>query len=115
MELISFVGENSGTWGQITGLLNKGEWDKVFLVRNGVGKSFTGKGDTIDVDSSRTLLEMKEEISKKLKGKVSGLEIALSIASGNGKEHMALISSLLSLPVGVRLVVFTKDGIEFVN
>jgi len=33
----------------------------------------------------------------------------------NGKEHMALISSLLSLPVGIRLVVFTKAGVEFIN
>jgi hypothetical protein len=42
-------------------------------------------------------------------------EVALSIASGNGKEHMALISALLSIPVGIRLVVYSKKGIEFVN
>jgi hypothetical protein len=39
----------------------------------------------------------------------------LSIASGNGKEHMAIVSALLSIPVGVRLVVYTKEGIEFIN
>jgi hypothetical protein len=28
---------------------------------------------------------------------------------------MALISALLSVPVGIRLVVFTQKGIEFIN
>ena len=34
-------------------------------------------------------------------------------ASGEGKEHMALISALLSLPVGVRFTALTKDGVVF--
>ncbi len=58
---------------------------------------------------------MKQNLLEKLKGKFSGLEVNLSIASGNGKEHMALISALLSTPLGIRLVVFTKNGIEFIN
>ena len=45
---------------------------------------------------------MEEEIQKKLKGKIKGTEVALSIASGDGKEHMALISSLINFPVGKR-------------
>jgi len=54
--------------------------------------------------------------SKKLKTKLdSAFEVAVSLASGNGKEHMALISALLSIPVGIRLVVYTKNGIEFIN
>ena len=58
-------------------------------------------------------MEMKEEIQKKLKGKIKGTEVALSIASGEGKEHMALISALLNLPVGIRFTALTKDGIIF--
>jgi len=46
-------------------------------------------------------------------GKLQGTEVALSIASGNGKEHMALISALLSIPVGVRFVALTRDGIVY--
>ena len=49
----------------------------------------------------------------KLKGKFKGTEIALSIASGSGKEHMALISALMSVPVGVRFTALTKEGIIF--
>jgi len=58
-------------------------------------------------------------ISKKLKGlirkKAGDFEVALSIASGTGKEHMALISALLSIPVGVKFIVFTKKGVEFLD
>jgi hypothetical protein len=56
---------------------------------------------------------MKNEISKKLNKKFKGTEVALSIASGEGKEHMALISALLSLPVGIRFTALTKDGIIY--
>ena len=56
---------------------------------------------------------MKEEIAKKLKSKIKGTEVALSIASGTGREHMALISALLSIPAGVRFTALTKDGIVY--
>ncbi|MEK6824179.1 MAG: hypothetical protein AABY06_04035 [Nanoarchaeota archaeon] len=29
----------------------------------------------------------------------------------DGKEHMALISALLNLPVGIRFAALTKDGV----
>jgi len=48
---------------------------------------------------------------KKLRGKIDGTEVALSIASGDGKEHMALISALINLPVGIRFAALTKDGV----
>lgn len=115
MELIAFLGEDKGAWGQITGLINRGKWDKIILVKNKNAIGFNGKAEMIEVDSARMLSELKEEIARKLKGKISGLEVALSIASGTGKEHMALISALLGMPVGVRLVAFTKNGVEFVN
>ena len=50
---------------------------------------------------------------KKLKGKINGTEVALSIASGSGKEHMAIISALLGMPVGVRFVALTQEGIVY--
>jgi len=35
----------------------------------------------------------------------------ISIVTGNGKEHMALISALINLPVGIRFAALTKDGV----
>ncbi len=116
MELIAFLGNDRENWGQITGLTKRANWDKIILVKNKNADEFPSNNEEIiSVNSEKSLLELKEELMGKLKRKIKGIEVALSIASGNGKEHMALISALLSIPVGVRLVVFTKNGVEFVN
>ena len=57
------------------------------------------------------LKELKDELSVKLKNKFDGMEVALSIASGDGKEHMALVSALINLPVGIRFAALTKEGV----
>jgi len=117
MELVAFIGSDKENWGQIKGLINHGEWDKIIIVRNKNSDEFIDeKGVMLEVDSEKKIIELKEEMMNKLKEKISGdLEVSLSLASGNGKEHMALISALLSIPVGIRLVVFTKNGIEYIN
>lgn len=117
MELIAFLGTDKETFGQVAGLVNRGDWEKIFLVKNLSASSYPDpvNSESITIDSSKPLIELKEEMVRKLKDKISGFEVALSIASGYGKEHMALISALLSIPVGIRLVVFTKNGVEFIN
>ncbi|MCX8159032.1 MAG: hypothetical protein N3D20_01945 [Candidatus Pacearchaeota archaeon] len=116
MELIAFLGEDKANWGQVTALLNRGEWEKVVIVKNKKAENYPAKNcEIIEINSDKMIMELKKEIMEKIKNKISGLEVALSIASGTGKEHIALISALLSLPVGIKLVVYTKDGIEFGN
>lgn len=114
MELVAFLGTGKGTWGQIAGVINHGEWEQIILIGNSFAKQFTVKKDFefIEITASQ-IIDLKEEIMKKLNGKIKGTEVALSIASGDGKEHMALISALLSLPVGIRFTVLTKDGLVF--
>lgn len=117
MELVGFLGNDKESWGQITALINRGEWEKVILIKNKNAESYPASANCtiIEVNCDKPLIELKEEIMNKLKDKMGDLEVALSIASGNGKEHMAVISALLSVPVGIRLVVFTKNGVEFIN
>ena len=117
MELVAFLGMDKENWGQITALIKRQEWDKIFLIKNKNAEEFVPSKpcDIINVNVDRPLIELKKEIMDKLRGKLGELEVSLSVASGNGKEHMALISALLSMPTGIRLVVFTKEGIEFIN
>jgi len=112
MELVALLSTGEGTWAQVAGLIKQGEWDKIILLGNDFAKKFMTPKDCefIEINSKR-ILELKEEIHKKLQGKINGTEVALSIASGEGKEHMALISALLSLPVGIRFTALTQDGI----
>jgi len=118
MKLVAFVGEDKENLGQVSALLNRFEYEAALLVK---GKKTArlvsnGKCTFVDVDVSMDLLSLKKEIQEKLKKELSGeFEVALSIASGTGKEHMALISALLSIPVGIKFVVVTKKGVEFLD
>ncbi len=108
------VGTGKGSWGQVAGVINQGEWDNIIIIGNDFAKKFTVEKDFEFIETTTLRInELKEEILKKLKGKIKGTEVALSIASGEGKEHMALISALLNLPAGIRFTALTKDGIIF--
>ena len=118
MELVCFQGNDKQNWAQLNALINRGEWDKVLVIKDKNSEAFplNEKGNFIEIDSNKPLLELKKEIMERTSKLLSkDFEVALSIASGTGKEHMALISALLSVPVGIRLVAFTKKGIEFIN
>jgi len=114
MELVALLSSGKGSWGQVAGVINNHDWDNIILIGNDFAKKFTLEKDFEFIETkSSSLVDLKEELLKKLQGKVKGTEVALSIASGDGKEHMALISALLSLPVGIRFTALTKDGIVF--
>lgn len=113
MEFVALLSSGQGSWGQVAGLINRGEWDNIILLGSSFAEKFSceKKHEFIKINTNQGIMNLKEEMQSKLKDKIRGTEVALSIASGEGKEHMALISALLSLPVGVRFVVLTKDGI----
>jgi len=118
MEMVIFLGEDKENWGQLSALIKRTEAEKIIIVKNKKTEGFPAneRCEEIAVDSDKPLIELKEDMMEKLKPKLSGdFEVSLSIASGNGKEHMALIAALLSIPVGIRIVVFTKNGIEVIN
>jgi hypothetical protein len=114
MELICFLGAGEGTWGQVAGVINRGEWESIILIGNDFAKKFNSEKDFEFIEIKSTgLIDVRDELIKKLHGKIKGTEVALSIASGNGKEHMALISAILNLPAGIRFTALTKDGVVF--
>ena len=115
MELIALLSKGEGTWAQVSGLMKYGEWNKIILVGSDFAKNFTHekKFEFVRVDLDKKLVELKEELLNKLQKKFEGMEVALSLASGDGKEHMALVSALINIPVGIRFVALTKDGIVY--
>jgi len=114
MELIALLGSGKGTWGQVAGVINHGDWENIILLGDDFAKQFTVKKDFEFISiNEQSILNLKDEILGKLKGKVKGIEVALSIASGDGKQHMALMSALISLPVGIKFTALTKDGLVF--
>ena len=116
--LVALLSTGKGSWGQVAGLIKKGEWERIILLGPAFAREFTMPGETFDFiefDATKSLIPLKKELLSKLKPKLDnldfGAEAVLSIASGNGKEHMAIISALLSVPVGVRFTALTKEGV----
>ncbi|MBS3090492.1 hypothetical protein J4433_01850 [Candidatus Pacearchaeota archaeon] len=114
MELVALLSTGKGSWAQISGLIKQGSWEKVILVGEQYAEKFKGDkpSEFIFVDFNQPIINLKEDLMSKLRDKLQGTEVALSIASGSGKEHMALIAALLCLPVGIRFMVLTKEGVK---
>jgi len=112
MELVALLSEEE-TWPQVSGLIKHGDWERILLLGGASAKKFSAerKFEFIEVSLEKRLKDLRDEILKKLNGKIDGTEVALSIASGNGKEHMALISALINFPVGIRFAALTKEGV----
>ena len=111
--MVALLSSGKGSWAQVSGLMKHGEWDKVIIIGDDFARKFVHekKFDFINVDLGKRLRDLRDELLGKLKGRINGTEVALSIASGEGKEHMALISALINLPVGIRFAALTKEGI----
>ena len=111
---VALLSSGKGTWAQVSGLIKRGDWEKVILIGDSFASNFKVEGkqtEFIKVDLTKSIKDVKQQISDKLKGKIKGLEVALTIASGDGKEHMALIAALINLPVGIRFAALTKEGV----
>jgi len=113
-DLIACLSIGKGTWGHVSRVIDAQEWRMVFLITNDFGKEkFSSSKSNIElivVDSRQDLKTLIEEIKTKLKDKPEGPEVALNLASGDGKEHMALLSAIMQLGLSFRLVALAKDG-----
>jgi len=113
-ELIACLSTGKGTWAHVSKLIDSAEWEKVFLVTNDFGLRFNlkGKGDFVVTDFDKGVHSIIGDIVQQLGGKLKGLEVAVNLASGTGKEHMAIVSALMRLGVGFRMVAMTKEGVK---
>lgn len=115
MDLIACLSTGKGTWGHVNRLITDGKWDKIILITNEYGKenfSKDEKTELIAVNMNQGLIELRDDIYNNLKGKIKDTEVAVNFISGAGREHMALISALLKLGIGIRLMALTKNGVE---
>ena len=113
-DLIAFLSTGKGSWGHVNGLITKGDWKKVTLLTNDFGKEkfqADEKTKLIVFDFNKDVEDLSKEIQEKLKDKVKD-EVGVNFVSGTGKEHMALISALMKLGIGFRLVVSTMEEVK---
>lgn len=113
--LVACLSTGKGTWGHVSRLIQEENFEKVILITNEYGKENFQKDDKtelIAVGFQQGLVELRDEIYNNLKNKIKDTEIALNIVSGTGKEHTALLSAILKLGVGIRLLALTRDGVK---
>jgi hypothetical protein len=110
--LIACLGYEKGTVGHIAEIIKQEEWEKVFIVSDKKIKGLFDGAEFIIVDQNKFLPELIVEIVEKLKGKINDTEVGINMISGTGKLHMALLSALLKLGLGIRLIALTKQGVK---
>lgn len=112
--LVACLGTGKGTWAEVRKLIESESWEKVFLVTNSFGKEkfSAANAEFIMVDDFQEPQAMAAVIISQLKGKINSTEVALNISSGSGNAHMAILSALLKLGLGIRLVSLANDAVE---
>jgi len=113
--LVASLSTGKGTWAHVNQVITNEKWDKIFLITNSFGKDNfknTMNAELIILDDNQSLEQQKEIIKDNLKGKLTGTEVGLNLYSGSGKEHMAIISAILSLGYGFRLMTAENNTIK---
>ena len=115
-ELIACLGAGKGTWNEVAQLIASESWTQIFLVTNDFGRENfvqkfpTVKAEFVTINEFDQPQQLIERIKKALDGKISDIEVAVNIASGSGNVHMALITGLQHLGLGIRFVVPSEAG-----
>jgi len=109
---VATLGKGRGTWGHVARLIQEEEWDSILLVSNEFcQENFTpGKEVQWVLVNSRTGFEsLKDTVKEKL----PEADIFVSLVSGIGKEHMALVAALKDSGKDFKVVTLTGDGTKY--
>ncbi|MEK6857771.1 MAG: hypothetical protein AABX39_04250 [Nanoarchaeota archaeon] len=113
-DLIVFLGEGKGTWGHVMKVVEDSQFSKIYVITQEFFKdkiTIQKEHEKIVLNAEKPLSELISELKKYFQDKVFG-DIAVNMFSGSGKEHMALLSALLQVGAGVRLIALTQDGVK---
>lgn len=115
--LIAILSSGKGTWNHVAEVMKGEDWEKIYVITNEFGvKNFQPEKpvEYIIIDSNKFTSQIIKDIKNQLEGKIDDLEVAVNFISGSGKEHMALMSALLQLGLGFRLVALTPSGVKVI-
>ena len=110
-DLVCCLSTGKGTWMEVSKLINSYEWRNIFLITNDFGKEkFSAQKPVklILIDPNKDLETAKKIIQEALKERISG-DVALNMTSGSGNEHMAMLTAVMNLGVGIRFVIMENN------
>ena len=123
--LLAVLGIGKGTWGHIARLISEEEWGKILIVGNDWGKENfspfkkeSAEGNPVPAKELDWILvnnrvgfnTLKDTIKEKLPAEG---EICVSLISGSGKEHIALLAALKESKRDFKLVILTGEGTKY--
>lgn len=109
---VATLGKGRGTWGHVARLIQEEEWDYILLVSN----EFCQENFTPGKDVSWVLVNSRvgfEALKDTIKEKLPEDGIIISLVSGIGKEHMALVAALKEAGKDFQIVTLTGDGTKY--
>ena len=112
--LIACLSSGKGSWGHILRVVDGQDWEKIILITNDFGKKnfkCQKKVDLVVFDMGKPVDELINDHVKELKNRLGFGDVALNLVSGSGKEHMAILSALIKIGVGIRFVAYTRKGV----
>lgn len=113
--LIACLSTGKGTWTEVSTIIKSQPWTKVFLITTSFGQekfSWADNTRPVLIDPLWETMEIVEQIKKQLQGQITDFEIALNLASGSGKEHMALLEAVLEMGLNFRLITLKNNQVE---
>ncbi len=114
-DLIALLSSEKAAVQHVQKVIEGEEWETIFILKDKDCNEQIPSANSvhpITIDTSKVLSELIEDIVSALKDKVRIMDTAVNIICGSGKEHMALMSALLRLGVGIRFVAYTREGVK---
>lgn len=111
-DLIACLSTGKGTWLEVSRIMKAADWRNIYLIAPKFSKEnfkHDRKFEFVEINPDADADEIKRTIVDKLANKLD-IDTAISIVSGSGKEHAAVISAALSLGAGIRLVSLKNNN-----
>ena len=109
---VANLGVGQGTWGHVARILSDQQFEKVFLIAT----EWVKEKFSLQKDVEWILINNRagfEFIKDAIKSKLPESELVVSLVSGSGKEHMALLTAIKEKSLSFSLVTLTGDGIKY--
>ncbi len=114
---VALLGAGKGTWVEVHNILKSGSFEKAILfIDDWAAKNYRNEygAITVPLPEDATQQQLIDIMGQHLRAGIDhdDLDVAINIASGTGKQHAALITSLLTLGFGIRLVSYENDAVK---
>ncbi len=110
--LVACLGIGKGTWGHVNRLISQENWDIVLLISSEFGKENFKPEKPVEWVFVNTRAGF-EVIKEAIKAKLPTGDLAVSLVSGSGKEHMALLVALKETSRPYEIVSLTGQGTKY--